>query len=194
MLLATNGTLTRTLGIVVNDEIYTEIVDQDIHASAPEMSSTEQHFNGRTIRRKVLLRGRSSGKVFVVAESVIAIDIVPSKLVDNLIEMDGPIGESILANGIEIFKETPKFWMDKLPDWSNLEGCEDMSQEVITRQYRMTIRSQPAIVITEYFPQSAFIDTDETATVSGEGNGAEVDMDICDCSCKEAVRQQMAGR
>lgn len=158
------------------------------------MSSTEQHFNGRTIRRKVLLRGRSSGKVFVVAESVIAIDIVPSKLVDNLIEMDGPIGESILANGIEIFKETPKFWMDKLPDWSNLEGCEDMSQEVITRQYRMTIRSQPAIVITEYFPQSAFIDTDETATVSGEGNGAEVDMDICDCSCKEAVRQQMAGR
>ncbi|WP_264078695.1 chorismate--pyruvate lyase family protein [Mycobacterium szulgai] len=191
MLLATNGTLTRTLGIVVNDEIFTEIVDQDIHASATEIGSP-QHFEGRTLRRKVLLRGRSSGKVFVVAESIIAIDIVPPKLVDNLIEMDGPIGESILANGIEIFKETPKFWMDTLPGWSNLD--EDVSQEVITRQYRMTIRSQPAIVITEYFPQSAFIDTDETATITGESNGAEVDMDICDCSCKEAVRQQMAGR
>lgn len=175
----------------MNDEIFTEIVDQDIHASATEIGSP-QHFEGRTLRRKVLLRGRSSGKVFVVAESIIAIDIVPPKLVDNLIEMDGPIGESILANGIEIFKETPKFWMDTLPGWSNLD--EDVSQEVITRQYRMTIRSQPAIVITEYFPQSAFIDTDETATITGESNGAEVDMDICDCSCKEAVRQQMAGR
>jgi len=180
----------------VNDEIFTDIIDQDIHASAPEMNSPQQHFDGRTLRRKVLLRGRSSGRVFVVAESVIAIDIVPPKLVDNLIEMDGPIGESILANGIEIFKETPKFWMDTLPDWSKLNEYEDMSQEAITRRYRMTIRSQPAIVITEYFPQSAFIDTDETATraADGEDNGAEVGIGIPDGNCKEAVRQQMAGR
>lgn len=196
ILLASNGTLTRILGILVNDEIVTQLIDQDIHASTTEMSSSEQHFDGRTLRRKVLLKGRSSGKVFVVAESVVAIDIVPPKLIDNLIEMDCPIGESILANGVEIFKEAQKIWMDTLPNWSKLNDYQDMGQEAVARRYRMTIRSQPAIVTTEYFPRNAFIDTAETAIVgtADEDNGAEIDMSISDCSYTQAERPQMASR
>ncbi|WP_165759389.1 chorismate--pyruvate lyase family protein [Mycobacterium decipiens] len=194
ILLATNGTLPRILGILANDDIFTQIIDRDICVATPEMRSPERPFNGRTLHRKVLLKGRSSGKLFVVAESLISIDLVPPKLIDNLIEMDRPIGESILANGIEIFKENPKLWMSTLPDWLKLDERQDLAQEAIARRYRMTIRGQPAIVVTEYFPLGTFTKSITTATIGadGEDGNAEIDMSISDCSCEDAIQQQMA--
>ena len=58
------------------------------------------------------------------------------------------------------------------------------------------MRGRPAIVITEYFLESAFIDTIETAIIgtASEDNRAGIDMGITDRSGKDEVQQQMAGR
>lgn len=183
ILLATNGTLTRILEILANDEITTQIIHQEITddklvALSLGRHCAERSLSGRRLRRKVLLRGRSSGKVLVAAESVIAIDVVPPQLMDNLIKMDGPIGESLLAIGIEIFKEAPKFWTATLPGWLQNEEYQHIGREAVAREYRMTIRSQPAMVITEYFPRSAFTDAAGTAVIAVGGGeiGAVVGM------------------
>ncbi|MHA7653902.1 chorismate--pyruvate lyase family protein [Mycobacterium sp. ML4] len=190
ILLATNGTLTRILGVLANDEIVTQVIDQDIHPAAPDAGKPEDLFEGRLLRRRALLKGASSNTIFVVAESFIAIDLVPSKLAANLIEMDGPIGESILANSIEIFKETPKVWMDTLPHWLAADEYQDTGRAAVARQYRVTIRSKPAIVITEYFPQSVFADT--VAAAKNATDGGDKDTVVSDFSGDEAMRQHMA--
>jgi chorismate-pyruvate lyase len=75
ILIASNGTLTRILGIVANDEIVVQIVEQQVHDMAPRMPGREQLPSGRILQRQILLKGRSSGDAFVAAESFIAIDM-----------------------------------------------------------------------------------------------------------------------
>src|ERR1700761_5096923 len=69
ILIASNGTLTRILGIVANDEIVVQIVEQQVHGVAPRMPGLEQLPSGRVLQRQILLKGRSSGDAFVAAES-----------------------------------------------------------------------------------------------------------------------------
>lgn len=177
------------MGVLANDAIITQVVDQDIHPAAPDAGQPEELFEGRILRRRAVLKGASCGTIFVVAESFIAIDLVPPKLAENLIDMDSPIGESILANSIEIFKETPNVWMAKLPDWFEHDGNVSSGRDAVGRQYRVSIRSKPAIVITEYFPQSVFDDTIATTDLTTDGQ--QKDPGMCDCARNEQARQHM---
>ena len=58
ILIATNGTLTRILGVVANDEIVLEIIDQQIRDVAPKLPEVEQLPSGRVLQRHILLKGR----------------------------------------------------------------------------------------------------------------------------------------
>jgi hypothetical protein len=47
ILIASNGTLTRILGVVANDEIVLEIIDQQIHGIAPTLGSAGGFLSSR---------------------------------------------------------------------------------------------------------------------------------------------------
>ena len=94
ILIASNGTLTRILGIVANDEIVVQIVEQQVHEAGAEMPGLEQLPSGRVLQRRILLKGRSSGHAFVAAESLVAIDLLPPAITTSLTKTERPIGES----------------------------------------------------------------------------------------------------
>lgn len=158
ILIATNGTLTRILNVVADDEIVVEIVKQQIHSVAPEIPELKDLAIGRILQRRILLKGRNSGDAFVAAESLIAIDRLPRAIMTSLTTTDCPIGEVMAANCLETFKETANVWVGKVPHWVAQLGFHNSQPRTVGRQYRIITRGQPVIIITEYFLRNAFHD------------------------------------
>ncbi|CFA98870.1 chorismate-pyruvate lyase [Mycobacterium tuberculosis] len=87
ILIAANGTLTRVLNIVADDEVIVQIVKQRIHDVSPKLSEFEQLGQvgvGRVLQRYIILKGRNSEHLFVAAESLIAIDRLPAAIITRL--------------------------------------------------------------------------------------------------------------
>ena len=113
ILIASNGTLTRILGIVADDEIVVQIVEQQVQNMASKMPDLEQLPSGRVLQRRILLKGRSSGDPFVAAESLVAIDLLPPAITASLMKTERPIGEIMAASCLETFKEAAKVWIGR---------------------------------------------------------------------------------
>ena len=158
ILIATNGTLTRILGVVANEEIVLEIIDQQIRDIAPKLPEVEQLPSGRVLQRHILLKGRSSGNSFVAAESLIAIDQLPPAIVTSLTKTERPIGEVIAASCLETFKEAAKVWVGPPPGWLAVAGYQNAEPRIVARRYRVISEGQPVMIITEYFLRNAFCD------------------------------------
>jgi chorismate lyase len=158
ILIATNGTLTRILSVLADDEIVVQIVRQQIHDAAPKIPELEHSAIGRVLQRDILLKGRSSGNPFVAAESLIAVDLLPPAITTSLTQTHRPIGEVMAASCIETFKEEAKVWIGDLPGWLALDGYENSRTRTVARRYRIIAGGQPVIIITEYFLRSVFQD------------------------------------
>src|SRR5581483_8721298 len=156
ILIACNGTLTRILGIVADDDIVVQIVEQQIHRTAPRPTGLEQLPSGRVLQRRILLKGRSSGQAFVAAESLIAIDLLPPAITTSLTETDRPSGEVMAASYLETFKEAAQVWVGKPPGWLTRAGCQDLHPKIVARRYCIMTSGQPAIIITEHFLRNVF--------------------------------------
>jgi chorismate lyase len=158
ILIASNGTLTRVLGIVANDEIVVQIVEQQVHGMAPSMPGLAQLPSGRVLQRRILLKGRSSGQPFVAAESLIAIDSLPPAITTSLTKTEHPIGEVMAASCLETFKESAEVWIGQPPGWLALAGYQNSEPRIVARRYRVIAGGHPVIIITEYFLRNVFHD------------------------------------
>ncbi|EUA02495.1 chorismate--pyruvate lyase [Mycobacterium kansasii 732] len=158
ILIATNGTLTRILNVVANEEIVVQIVNQHIRRPAPKMVEFGQSAESRVLQRNILLKGRNTGNVFVAAESLVAIDLLPAEIVARLTRTDHPIGEVMAASYIETFKEAAKVWVGASPRWLALDGYQHSRRRTVARRYRILSGGQPIILITEYFLRTVFHD------------------------------------
>ncbi|KAA1250530.1 DUF98 domain-containing protein [Mycobacterium simiae] len=157
ILIATNGTLTRILNVVANEEIDVQIMHQRIR-SAPKIPELAHSAVDRVLQRDILLKGRTSGSVFVAAESLVAIDLLPPEIVTSLTRTDDPIGEVMAASYIETFKEPAKVWVGELPRWLAFNRHPNLRTRIVGRRYRVIARGEPVIIITEYFLRSVFQD------------------------------------
>ena len=151
MLIETDGTLTRILRIVYNDEIEVKIINQRIRLTAPIHVPEFDGSIGRVLDRQILLCGRNSGIAFIAAESLIAIDLLPASITKVLTETNRPIGETVAASRLETYKEPVTVWIAELPNWTGLRNYTSERPRVVKRRYRVTSGGRPVIVITEYF-------------------------------------------
>jgi chorismate-pyruvate lyase len=158
ILIASNGTLTRILGIVANDEIAVQIVEQQVHGTSPRIPGLEELPGGRILQRRILLKGRSSGRPFVAAESLIAVDSLPPAITTSLTQSERPIGEVMADSCLETFKEEAKVWIGQPPGWLAHAGYHNSEPRIAARRYRVIAQGQPVIIITEYFLQNVFHD------------------------------------
>lgn len=156
ILIASNGTLTRILGIVAGDEIVLQIVEQQIHEALPRTPCSEQSPDGRLLQRRILLKGQSSGHAFVAAESLIAVDLLPPAMTTSLIETECPIGEILIASRLETFKEAAEVWIGQPPGWLPRPESEIAEAETVGRRYRVISGERPVMIITEYFLRNVF--------------------------------------
>jgi len=158
ILIATDGTLTRILKVVANDEIVVHIIKQQIHDVAPKIPELDQLPSGRVLQRHILLKGRNSGNPFVAAESLIAIDLLPPAILTSLTKTDRSIGEVMAASCLETFKERAHVWIGEFPGWLALAGYQNSRLRTVARRYRIITGGQPVLIITEYFLWNVFQD------------------------------------
>jgi chorismate-pyruvate lyase len=151
ILIASNGTLTRILGIVADEEIVVDIVDQQFCGESSWVPSSGTRPGGRILQRRIFLKGRSSEQAFVAAESLVAIDLLPPAIATSLINTEHPIGEVMAASSLESFKEAAEVWSGPPPAWLAAAGYTHPEPRIVGRRYRVITGGQPAIVITEYF-------------------------------------------
>ncbi|CAM4447371.1 Chorismate--pyruvate lyase [Mycobacterium basiliense] len=156
ILLATNGTLTRILSVLIDEEVAVRVLEQTIETRSPELPQFEAFGDSRVLRRKVILEGKVSERPFVAADSSIAIDLLPSSVEANLKQTKRPIGEIMASSHLELFKEKPEFWMGDTPGWAVPAMNHALRQKTVGRRYRMIIEGQPAVVVSEYFPLDLF--------------------------------------
>ena len=156
ILIACNGTLTRVLGIVADDEIVVEIVEQQVHSVAPEIPHVGKLPDSRILQRRILLKGRNSDRAFIAAETLVAVDLLPPAITNTLLETHRPIGEVMAASCLETFKEAADVWVGPHPDWLALAGYQNVESRIVARRYRVIADGQPAIIITEYFLRDDF--------------------------------------
>ncbi|WP_428342907.1 chorismate--pyruvate lyase family protein [Mycobacterium sp.] len=154
LLIETNGTLTRILRVLADEEIIVQIINQKIAPHAPEETKSRQLAGDRILQRHVLLKGRNSGRQFVAAESLVAVDLLPLAITASLTETDCPIGEIMAAGRLETFKEPAAVWIGETPDWLAVEGYRTPRPRTVGRRYRIISGGRPVIIINEYFLES----------------------------------------
>jgi chorismate lyase len=158
ILIASDGTLTRALGILADDEIVVQIVEQHVVGEAPKIAGLDQLPTGRFLQRRILLNGRDSGRSFIAAETLVAIDLLPPAITATLLDTQLPIGEIMAANCLETYKEAADVWVGRPPNWVALAGYQNSESRVVARRYRVIADRQPVIIITEYFLRKHFQD------------------------------------
>ncbi|MEO1767528.1 chorismate--pyruvate lyase family protein [Thiobacter aerophilum] len=137
-LLVTDGTVTKHLEAYFWEEVHVDNLGQAeviLEAAVPALglSAGEQ-----VLRRRVRLRGRASKRCYGEAESLIRLPCLPERLQGELAAGRIGIGELLRERGLETYREI----LDV--GWAG--------PDAVYRTYRIMIRGEPTILITETFP------------------------------------------
>lgn len=150
-LLVTDGTVTKLIEAYTLEPVQIERL-HDIGSCDPEHHPWLTVDDATTVvQRRVLIRGRYSGRLYVYADSL----VVPARLpeaVRNRLDMQGE-GLGRLLNDAKCETRREVLWVGR-------EHASDLPESVrrstdgefVTRVYRIISNSQPVALITERFP------------------------------------------
>jgi chorismate-pyruvate lyase len=155
VLLGTDATVVRLLEACFGEPVATAGLDQELGRALPGDAPLELSGVEEVLRRTSLLRGASSGRNYVHAESA----IVPARLApdvrEGLLASAATIGSLLVAGRVESFREllaTGRTAAGERARWFGL-GRGD---RLVFRTYRIFYGGRPAMLITEHFPPTLF--------------------------------------
>ena len=111
----------------------------DLPASAP------------VIRRRVMLRGRRTGRFFVWADSLIAAERLAPAMRQALEREGGGLGRILVDTGAETRREGLWYGRERRAD-APREVAAAWQGDYLTRSYRVLAGARPMMLITERFP------------------------------------------
>jgi chorismate-pyruvate lyase len=150
VLLATDGTLTDTLEVVVLEPIRLVKIGQRVLPPGRSHNRLQLGPEERVLERRIILQGARSGARYVYAESAIAIDRLEATLTRDLFESDLPIGRLWSEHRLETYKELLEVWCGRRQP--NLPAEFGASRLPLAgRTYRVFAAGRPVMVITEQF-------------------------------------------
>jgi chorismate-pyruvate lyase len=153
----TDGTVTNLIEEFVEPVVIEKLAEQPWPAGAtiagraawPELASGEH-----IVHREVLIRGRESGRVFLHAESWIAVDRLDDILRRELMETDRPIGKLIRDYRRATYRELLGDWEEPAAGHAAHFGCSP-ERTLSARLYRIHLDGRAAIQIIERYPDGA---------------------------------------
>ncbi len=103
----------------------------------------------RTMHRAVLLTGRTTARVFVYAESVIASDRLPPSACLRLETSRDPIGRVLVDHHLDVDRQ----WLGtaEAAERPDQRVAALMAGAVQSRRYRIAIERRPAMIVSEWF-------------------------------------------
>jgi len=151
VLLVTDGTLTEILEASFLERIQLVKVTQQVIPAKKEHSQLELKDEEAVMERQILLRGSESGRNYVYAESLIAVDRLGPALSTELLNSQVPLGRLWLEHKLETFKEMVEV------DYRASEGLSkyfdgDGPSLFLVRRYRVWSGKRVVMVVTEYIP------------------------------------------
>jgi chorismate-pyruvate lyase len=105
LLLASDGTLTDMLEALYLETLALVTLDQHMYPAPRRLDSLELDAGELVLERRVLLRGRQSGRGYVYADSLVAVDRLASPIRRALLNSDVPLGQLWKQCGTELFKQ-----------------------------------------------------------------------------------------
>ena len=145
------GTVTEFLEHLAGEPIDADILSQNT-GTAGNDNLLQLESEAELVRRFVLLTGRMSGRRFVYAESAIAVERLPVSARRSLESSRDPIGRVLSKHHLEVRREPlpgPVVATGKTP-----RIIELLDRAALSRRYRITLGSGPAIVVSEWFLQT----------------------------------------
>jgi chorismate-pyruvate lyase len=149
-ILATDGTVTNLIeefcepvGIEKLDERQ---LDGPVGDAWPDLDP-----GVHVVSREVVIRGRTSGRIYLHAESLVVLDHLDDILRRELLETDKPIGKLIREYRRETFRELLGHHVEPAGELAVHFECEPAAP-LVTRIYRIHLGGRPAIQITERLP------------------------------------------
>jgi len=145
------GTVTEFLEHQAGEPIDAEILSQST-GTAGNDNLLQLESESELVRRIVLLTGRTSVRTFVYAESAIAVERLPANARRLLESSRDPIGRVLTKHHLEVRR-------DPLPGPVVATGntpriIDLLERAALSRRYRITLESGPAIVVSEWFLQT----------------------------------------
>lgn len=155
VLLTTNGTITHILEAYANEEIrLVKLYEKPLPADS-EM--VPERFAGckNLVERKILLQGSRTGKNYVYAESILALDNLEDHIRHQLITTQTPIGKVWVDQKVELFKENIRMGWECTGHLSNYFDV-DSDRCLLSRTYYVYSGRKCTMQIVEKFPESFF--------------------------------------
>jgi chorismate-pyruvate lyase len=145
------GTVTEFLEHLAGEPIDADILSQNAGPAGND-NSLGLESDAELIRRTVLLTGRISGRRFVYAESAIAVERLPASARRRLESSRDPIGRVLTKHRLEVRREPLPGLVVAVGNTARIIDLLDRA--ALSRRYRITLGSDPAIVVSEWFLQT----------------------------------------
>lgn len=161
VLLVTDGTVTKSLEaffwepVAVDNLGQTPIRPADAPHGADALAWLGPRADESLLHRRVRLRGANSGVVYAYAESLLRLDGLPTGLREDLLTGRIGIGELLRQQGLEAYREIVDVGAredESLAPVLELPRCG----RLLYRTYRVMMRGEPSMLITETFPVSRY--------------------------------------
>lgn len=146
LFLISDGTLTDLVEAAFLEPIAIRKLYSEITRNA--VSDLETATGEPVLTRRIAMFGGGTGRTYVYAESLLALDRLPPLFREELVNSDKPLGRLWSEHKIETWKELLS--MHRLPagELAQYFGSGDL----LTRTYRLISQGRPLMVISEYFP------------------------------------------
>lgn len=163
ILLMTDGTVTNMLEVYTGEEIQVIKLSQAVRSSNQPLASLEMAGPYSVLDRKILLRGKSSQRNLLYAESTIALDRLNHTVRNGLLKDEAPIGRLLLDCQAETFRKIVSFGKEPVGALaSHFQVCPSLG--MISRTYQIVMGRQPVMQITEKFPETHFLGMEDDNT------------------------------
>lgn len=150
VLLVTDGTVTRTLAAYFGEAIEVDVLEHAERTSECPYPEIDTVAGDRILHRYVRLLGKTTRKVYAVAESVAVLEHISQHMRRQLVEEHKGIGELLREGRLETYRELLTANLTTASHWAeHLQVAATAS--VVTRDYRIYQGGRAVLLIREIF-------------------------------------------
>ena len=154
-LMVADGTVTKSLEAWFWEPVKVSPLHQKrllLEASLPLL---EVEAGAEVLQREVCLTGRTTGRDYACARSLLLLSALPAGMREGMLEGRIGIGELLREQGVETYRE--------IVDLGYLSAGERRDAllarfegDLVSRAYRIRVAGEPAILVSEFFPLAVY--------------------------------------
>ncbi|HVL99761.1 MAG TPA: chorismate pyruvate-lyase family protein [Egibacteraceae bacterium] len=161
ILLTTDGTVVQLLESWFDDPI--ELAGHEQFITPVQLTDEDLQPAGHEtiLRRRVLLRGRRTGRNYVYADTAVVLDRLSAPVRESLLSSAEPIGRVLRRHRVETFREILRTGRRPVGALAGDFGC-DSADQLLFRVYRVVSGGLPIMLIAEHFPAGPLPSAEDT--------------------------------